>query len=303
MRDLVENILPWLLPGFGALLGVQALLWGRFPSPGFSLINRVVWKLECCASGWRARGVGFPVLLGQLFLAPLVGPPVGTWLGLRIPPPIPSPDDPQGEFAQMENRHHFLTRLRSEAEKQLAEARAHQLGDSPDDEYQRKVDSLTAQIRNFDTMEEKMRQLVDQRRHLLEEQQRANEQRARSRLCVARTCEGLLILSLSLGLALALTITSGVRHEAAASRTRSLPLTNLSDTLLWLLPNLFAAVVGLAGVGVLVARRLPVGDGRALTGSGAILCGLVLVAAAGLTLWINPVRVASTEALSQAANR
>ncbi len=76
-------------------------------------------------------------------------------------------------------------------------------------------------------------------------------------------------------------------------------MTNSSETFLWLLPNLFAVLIGLVGLGVLLTRRLPVGDGRALTGRGAILAGVVLVGAAGETLWLNPSLQASTQARAE----
>jgi hypothetical protein len=76
-------------------------------------------------------------------------------------------------------------------------------------------------------------------------------------------------------------------------------LTNPSETFLWLLPNLFAVLLGLVGLGVLLTRRLPVGDGRALTGRGAILSGLVLLGTAGETLWLNPSLQASTQARTE----
>ncbi len=185
---------------------------GDFPALGFWLLGWGV--VSRTLLGWRARGVGL-VLLSQLFLAPLVGPTVGTWLGLRGPAPTSATEDLEGELAQIERRHDTLAQVRTLAEKVVTDARkAHELGDLPDDAYQRKVDRLMDQRRSFDAQDEKMRQRVDQLRHAIEDRQRANEQRARSRLCVARTCEGLLILSLSLGLAIALTITCGVRNEA-----------------------------------------------------------------------------------------
>jgi hypothetical protein len=65
-------------------------------------------------------------------------------------------------------------------------------------------------------------------------------------------------------------------------------LTNLSDAFLWWFPTLTAALIGLVGIGMVLARRLPVGEGRALTGPVATMAGLVLVIAAGETFWINP---------------
>jgi hypothetical protein len=212
MRDLAENLLPFLLPGFGALLGVLVLLRDRFPPLGFHILGWVVVRRALLA--WRACAVGL-MLLAQLVLAPLAGPAVGTWLGLRAAAPAPTVQDSEDDIATLERRQASLVDLRVLTHEHLDEARtAYDLGDLPEDEYQSRVSRLTDLRRDCDAQNEKLERQLDQLRRAREAQQRSNEQRTRSRLCVARTWEGLLMLSLCLGLALAWTIISGVRTGA-----------------------------------------------------------------------------------------
>ena len=59
-----------------------------------------------------------------------------------------------------------------------------------------------------------------------------------------------------------------------------------------------AAVVGLVGILVLIARRLPVGDGRSLTSREAILAGVVLAGSALVSWLLSP----GYQAMVQARN-
>jgi hypothetical protein len=65
-------------------------------------------------------------------------------------------------------------------------------------------------------------------------------------------------------------------------------LSIVPESLVWLLTTLSAAAIGFLGLGVLLLRWLPVGDGRALKGREAILAGVVLVVAALISVWMNP---------------
>jgi hypothetical protein len=209
MWDLLGTLLPWLLPAFAALLGGQALIRGRFPPTEFWLPGWIVGDRTLV--GWRARAVGL-VLIAQLVLGPLVGPTVGSWLGVRTWSPAPSTEGYQAELDQIQRRQKTLDEFRSRTDKQLAAVRsAHQSGDLSEQEYQEKVGKLTTRSGDYNSQDEILRQRVDQIHRALADQRQASDQRIRSRLCVARTCEGLVILMVSLAVVLIGTITCGTR--------------------------------------------------------------------------------------------